>query len=544
MKKLKYIIISLFCLLILPFSVNAASGNIGVSGTSTVVVGNNVTVTVTLSSSTKIGSWQMNLKYDKTYLQLTNTTSEAGGTMMAASSTSGVNKKTYTFTFRTLKTGNTSVSVGSFLAYAFDDLSEMALSSSSKSIKIITQAELEASYSKNNDLASLSVEGFELMPTFSKDVLEYSVVVPEDTKEINIDAKASDGKSSLSGIGKHEVTNGSNTFDVVVRAENGGEKVYKIFVEVKDNNPINVSVNDNDYTVVKIREYLPTINHYDEYNVTINGYEIPSYKNDNTGLVLVGLKNNKGDIYLYIYDEKNKKFDKYSEVGANKITIFPLKTDLELNGYVKTSVKIGEEDFDAYSYNDNSNYVVIYGVNVETGEEGFYLYDKQNQIISKYNDEYINDLQETVKLYSYIIIGFSCLFVILLLIIIFRKPKRRIKNPIVGEINREKDSEVIKDDDNPKEVNEKEDDSTLVNLDLKDIENKNIEEEKQEDKKKEKKVKKEKKKEKKKAKKEKNETTEKMDKTDVQDENNENPIKNENLDEEMYNLFEDDSKKK
>ena len=85
MRKIKVILISLFCLLVIPKTVFAASGKIYVCGTSTVVVGNNVTVTVTLSSSTLIGSWEMSLNYDKNYLQLRSATSESNGIRMAAS---------------------------------------------------------------------------------------------------------------------------------------------------------------------------------------------------------------------------------------------------------------------------------------------------------------------------------------------------------------------------------------------------------------------------------------------------------------------------
>ena len=77
MKKIKLILMSLFCILAFPNLVNAASGKINVTGTSTVVVGNNVTVTVTLSSNTPIGSWEMSLNYDKNYLQLRSTNSES-----------------------------------------------------------------------------------------------------------------------------------------------------------------------------------------------------------------------------------------------------------------------------------------------------------------------------------------------------------------------------------------------------------------------------------------------------------------------------------
>ena len=174
MKKLKILILGFICLLFMPGMVDAASGSISVSGTSSAVVGNRVTLTVTLSSGTSIGSWQMDLNYDRSYLQLVSSTAEAGGTSMVNSSASGVRSKSYTFVFKTLKTGNTRVSVSSYLAYAYSDLSQISLTSSSKSIRIMTQEELEASYSKDNNLKSLSVtvgeESYEIDPDFSADI--------------------------------------------------------------------------------------------------------------------------------------------------------------------------------------------------------------------------------------------------------------------------------------------------------------------------------------------------------------------------------------
>jgi len=322
-KKIKILLLAICCLVVMPFECLASSANINVTGTSTAVVGNKVTVTVTLSSSTKIGSWQMNLNYDKSYLQLTNSTAEAGGTGIAGYDAKGLNKKTYTFTFKTLKTGSTKVSVGSYLAYDYNTMDEMSLTANSKMIKIITQQELEASYSKDNNLASLDVEGFLLSPSFEKDVTEYAVVVPEDTKSIKISAKARDGKASVSGTGEKEVTSGTNNFEITVRAENGSEKVYKINVEVKDANPINANVDGNLYTVVKIKDYLPSLNTYQDHTILIEDMEIPAYKNDNTGLVLVGLKDSAGEISLFIYDENDGS---YKEKG---FAIDFMKKDIE-----------------------------------------------------------------------------------------------------------------------------------------------------------------------------------------------------------------------
>lgn len=448
MRKIKVILISLFCLLVIPKTVFAASGKINVSGTSTVVVGNNVTVTVTLSSSTLIGSWEMSLNYDKNYLQLRSATSESNGIRMAASTATGVKSKSYTFTFKTLKKGSTSVSVGGYLAYDYADLSEISLSSNSKKINIITQAELEASYSKNNNLASLGVEGFTLTPEFNANTLEYSVIVPEDTKNVNITGTVQDKKASITGVGVQQVNQGNNKFLVTVKAENGSEKTYTINVDVKDENPIEVTVGDKKYTVVKIKENLPIASLYNEYSIKINEFDIPAYKNDYTGLVLVGLKDTEGNISLFIYDDENNSYKEYNELKSSQITIYPLKPEENIEGYKKGNVKIQDIDVEGFYLNEDSDFLVIYGVNVETGDKGFYMYDKKMQTLIKYNDELSSLLSEKIKLYTYIIIGFISLSVVMLIIIIVLVCKKGKKKKRGKDKEKVVEEKIKKDDKN------------------------------------------------------------------------------------------------
>ena len=289
------------------------------------------------------------------------------------------------------------------------------------------------------------MENFELTERFSKDTLEYNVVVPEDTKEINIVAQAEDSKSNITGIGTKEVTLGNNTFQVVVRAENGSEKTYTINVLVKDANPINVKVGNANYTVVKIKENLPPVTNYNDYTLIIDDIEIPAYKNDNTNIVLVGLKDESGNVNLFMYDEDKKEYKEYKEIGVNKITIIPLSTKEEIKGYKKDSITINNQKCDVYVYNEKSNFVIIYGMNVETGEKGYYMYDKKTQVISKYNDEYVNDLNKKLETYSYIIIGFSSLLIIMFIVLIFlvtkknkKKQKKNIKPEVINHNNDKK----------------------------------------------------------------------------------------------------------
>lgn len=448
MKRIKKFFMAMLIGLLFPCIVNAASGSINIASSSTVVVGNKVTVTVTISSGTKMGSWQMSLNYDKSYLQLTNSTARDGGTFMIDyAEDPGVLKKTYTFTFKTLKSGTTKLSVDGYRAYVSSDLSALSLSANTKQIRIITQAELEASYSKNNNLSALEVEGFTLTPEFKTDVLEYSVVVPENTKEVNIKATVQDKRASVNGIGTQAVNSGANKFSVVVRAQSGAEKTYVINVEVKDENPINVTVNGKNYTVVKIKENLPAASLYTETTININGFEIPAYKNDNTNLVLVGLKDEEGNISLYIYNKDKNEYQEYNEIGVNKITIYPLTSNEEIKGYKKDTITINGVKVDGYYYTKDSDYVIIYGINVETGDKGFYMYDKKMQSLIKYNDEYIIDLNKKIGLYSYIIIGFSGVFILMIIIMIAlakkKSGKKKNQKPIEKEIKKNVDEKNV-----------------------------------------------------------------------------------------------------
>ncbi len=448
MKRIKKFFMAMLIGLLFPCIVNAASGSINIASSSTVVVGNKVTVTVTISSGTKMGSWQMSLNYDKSYLQLTNSTARDGGTFMIDyAEDPGVLKKTYTFTFKTLKSGTTKLSVDGYRAYVSSDLSALSLSANTKQIRIITQAELEASYSKNNNLSALEVEGFTLTPEFKTDILEYSVVVPENTKEVNIKANVQDKRASVNGIGTQAVNPGANKFSVVVRAQSGAEKTYVINVEVKDENPINVTVNGKNYTVVKIKENLPAASLYTETTININGFEIPAYKNDNTNLVLVGLKDEEGNISLYIYNKDKNEYQEYNEIGVNKITIYPLTSNEEIKGYKKDTITINGVKVDGYYYTKDSDYVIIYGINVETGDKGFYMYDKKMQSLIKYNDEYIIDLSKKIELYSYIIIGFSGVFILMIIIMIAlakkKSGKKKNQKPIEKEIKKNVDEKNV-----------------------------------------------------------------------------------------------------
>lgn len=435
-------------ILLLPICVKASNGTISVTGGSTAVVGNKVTITVTLKG-TALGSWEMDLKYDKNYLQLLSSTAEGGGTYMVNAATSALKSKSYTFTFKALKSGSTSVNVGSYLVYDFNDQSQVNITSSSKkTIKIMTQAELEESYSKDNNLKSLSVEGFDISPSFSKDVLNYSAVVPEDTTVVKVIAVANDSKSSIKGAGEVEVDLGINTIDIIVTAENGSEKTYTISLEVKDSNPISVTVLDKEYTLVKAERYLTKPEGFVSKTIQIDNIEIPAFYNENCNITLIGLKDSEGKIQLFSYNEDDKNYKKYVTINSSNLNLMVMDLNEEIKGYSKYTQNIADEEIQVYKFNSDSRYCLVYAKNLATGEDDYYMYDSKLGSAILYNSEYSDYLLDQNQMFIYIICALGTIaFILIILLISLTKNKNKKKKIKNGKVNDKKNL--------PKEEDEK-----------------------------------------------------------------------------------------
>ena len=444
MKKVKVLLVGILVSFILPIMVNAASANISIKTSGQAVVGNTITATVNLSSGTPMGSWQYVISYDSSKLQLVS-----GQTNVAdyTSTASGVKSKSYTLKFKILKSGSASINVGSYLIYAIDD-SQMSVNASNASIKSMTQAELEATYSKNNNLKFLGVEGYEISPAFNKDTLEYTAVVPSTVDKINITATKEDGTASIDGAGEKEVKEGANPFEITVTAQNGATKTYKLVVTVEDINPIEVKIGGTTYNVVKRADNIETKpKGFEETTITINEVEVPAFKSETLGLTLVGIKDEKGNVKLAIYNDG--KYSLYEEINSNNITIYLLDLK-ELKGFEKTTVEINGTEVEAYKL--SNDFVIIYGKNVETGDESFYIYDIKEKTFQRYNDEKLNELKKQMKTYMYVIYAFGGTIILIFICFIISCIAKSKRKRRLAKIENIKEKEAVEDflDEKPK----------------------------------------------------------------------------------------------
>ena len=422
MKKIKNFVLGiLLTALLIPIGVNAASGSVSISTSGKAVVGSTITATVTISSGSPLGSWDILVNYDSSRLRLVSGANHIVGYVENGNTKS----RSFTLKFQALASGNAYINVGSYQVYAYDE-SMMGISPRNASIRIMTQAELEATYSKDNNLKALSVEGYELSPEFNKDTLEYEVTVPSTVDKVNIIATKNDSTATVEGAGEKEVVEGANPFEIVVTAQNGTTKTYKITVTVEDLNPIEAKIGNGSYTIVKRKDNLEAPTGFDEATVTIGEFEIPAFKSEVLGITVVGIRDEEGNIFYAIYD--NGKYTLYNELNSNSITIYTLPLKDDLKGFVKTTIKINGMEVEVYKLNKSSKFSIVYGKNVETGKESYYMYDEEEHTFQRYNQEYIESLQKDLQNYLYVIYAFGgALLLICFCFIITKSAKRKAR---------------------------------------------------------------------------------------------------------------------
>lgn len=409
MKKMIKKILLVLAVFFLFENVHAASLGISASNNS-VTIGSSVVIRVTASELA--GRFSV--------------TSSNGSVLSGGASSTWIENSTQTFTFKANNVGTSTITVTPV------DVADYSgnVYSTSKSITVNVKAKPVIVLSGDNSLSSLGVEGKELSPTFNRDTLEYSVELEPETTSINVLATPSHGGAGIAGAGVREVVDGANRLEVVVTAENGTSRTYVINASVKEYNPIEQIVDGKKYTVVRKKSLLTAPENYNETTIKIGDEEVPAFTSEVTKYTLIGLKNESGNINLYVY--KDGKYMPYTEYTFNKVILYPMElkeSDIPA-GYEKTDITYNDQKIIAYKTSELSNYSLLYGMNIETGETNIYMYDEVEDTLQIYNDEEIillNEKIETLKIVVAVLAGI-CSFLFLLCIILgSRKNKSKEK---------------------------------------------------------------------------------------------------------------------
>lgn len=454
-KKFKYLLVLL--LLVIPYNkVFGLSVSISCSSRGEVYVGDTFDVTI-YGSASEEAYWQSD------YVSSSgNIRSNSGSGSVFSDSPSSSLSKTYSFTATSEGTATVSQSFmvsdeqGNDSEYSSNTCyinviqpSSPSQSNSSVGADITgvyygdddytsddPQVQVDESLSNNNYLKSITVNKGKLSPDFNKDKTEYSIMVDGDVDKINISAEIEEAKASMTGTGEKTLSEGLNRFEIEVVAENGEKRVYVINVTRKEKDPIEVTINKKKYTILKKEGSLRVPEGFKKTSITIDKQEVVAYKNDTTGYLIVALVDQNGKASWFKYNQSNSTYTKYNELNINGIKLIllePNKEDIPYK-YYEVTFEINKEEITGYALEYESPFRLVYGLNVKTGEKGFYLYDaKENTLQRFYNVqvEIYTDLVKKMEILGIALLGIILVFGVIIIcqFALRKKIKKYVANP-------------------------------------------------------------------------------------------------------------------
>lgn len=436
MKKIKYILISFICFILFSYTVNAASASI-TSNYYTITKGGSVTVTATVTSDSPIVSIEGTLMCKGAGVN-------SGVNMEFDDVSNSLYSKSYSATVKSTSSGTIVCSVNGAR------LTNMASGSwqniGDKSISITVKEPVyipPKTYSSNNYLKSLGIEGYSISPDFSKDILEYSIEVPNGTEKVNIIFDKEDSTSSVSGAGEINVNEGSNKIEVKVTAENGNVRTYVINITVKELDPIEVKIDGKKYNIIRKEGILEVPENYEKSSIKIGEDDVLCYKNIVTGNIIIGLRDEEGVSRYYSYDDKSNKYTLYNgyKIGGVNLNILSMPSSKLPLGFSKASFTYNDNKIDGYQYFEKgvtyaadeevkgNDFYLIYAINELSGEEGLYVYDKLEGTIQRFNDNLIMSYQNKIDTYFlYLLISLMVLAITIITFILLLSKKKKHKH--------------------------------------------------------------------------------------------------------------------
>ena len=419
-----------------------------------VMVGNDVTVNMKVTSDTPLGTAEIMLSYDPAILEFVSGTSANGGAgaIKILGTMNSADQKAFNFTlkFKTLKAGNAKISVTSQEIY---DVNSAAISLSkqgSATVKVTSPA----TTSKDATLKSLKISPGTLTPAFSAAVDSYTAEVDKDTADLVVNAVASNAGAHVTLQGEKGLKAGENQVVVKVTAEDGQTiKNYTIKVtkpEGGETTPAtnaggetgeaqfssaSVTIHDVVYSIASSFDEATLPEGFEAKTYQYKGTEVMAGKGLEKDILLLYLKDEGGNGGFFIYNEAADSWSQFVEVKTTEkaVVIMPLDTDTAApEGFKEQQIEIDGIKVTGWVADSESKpeYCLFYGMNWN-GEKNFYRYDLSEKTVQRYfasgvtNDKYVelaktySDLLKDYHLQFYILIAISVLALALLIIVIF-----------------------------------------------------------------------------------------------------------------------------
>ena len=397
------------------------------------VIGENVTLTVNLSSNIEIFGFDVHIQYDASKLDFVSGSSDiasvngGNGRITLYSDTCSSKNVTATLVFKAKEAGSHNVYLTADSSVYDNDVVKMNLVASTGVITATSEAPASAdNYLKNltvyvEDENGNTTNGW-FWPAFNKDTTQYYLNVDGNAKKLAITANANSVTSTVS-LNNPELVVGNNNINITVKAQDGSTKTYVIAVtkaekateretesesQTESKNPDETTGSDpnTSNTKVTIGNKTYTITDYNNEMTLPEGYEIIDYdyKGNNiktlkglgTGLILVAFVDDTSNVQSFVYDETADDFYKFitANVKSAQYVLVDMPSVVEdINipaNYTLSSINYDNSVLVAYVSGDSKIYIVS-AIDCN-GKKGLYYLDSENNTIMRYfeNENTIN----------------------------------------------------------------------------------------------------------------------------------------------------------
>lgn len=415
----KLILVSILFFMSFMIKVDAASISITASSTK-VTVGS--TVKITGKASSIAGKFSVTSSNSSVL-------SGGGSTFLDNSSAS--------YTFKANKAGKATITLKAVDAADYNEKTF----NGSKSITITVVNKSSGSSSSNsnksntnlssdNALKTLTVSNGKLTPNFSKEKTEYQVEVENDVEKIKISATANDKEATIKGLGEKKLSVGKNSFGIVVIAENGKTKTYTVVVNRKEEDPVYVKIGNEQYQIVRNYKDVNIPKNFKETKIMIQEKEVPAFYDEITKFTLVLLRDENNNTAFYICDVDRGTYTLFQEETFSSIRLLILDMPKKRvpEGYLEYKETINGKEYSVYKLNKHSDYSLVYALNLDTGKEDLYLFDKEENTVQRFTMEQNTFMQEKYDKLFYITIGLCGILVVLVIIVfVLLKSKNKKK---------------------------------------------------------------------------------------------------------------------
>ncbi len=396
----------------------AESGSMSITAPGEATIGQNITVTIAMSSAVPILAMQFNFNYNAELFDYVSAegadvgTTSPSGTIPFRDEGKGQNKYEIKVVLKPKAIGTANFSATDMVALGVENnkKTRIDLQSNSPTTQVMAEPETEDPTFSDATLSSLSIAETSLNEPFAKWTINYSCSVPYDVTVLHISAKSSQGGKTEVGGPYTDLAVGNNVITVKSYAKSGKVMTYTINVnraaapapapetepatepetetETEPVKDTTVTIDGKEYVISKTFPEDEIPDGYTAGTLDIGGNTIQSVTNDVTGLNLVYLTDADENGAIYIYDKETKTFEKYIAFKSGKnvyVYLDASHASEKPEGMAETKCEIQGNEVKVYTPDKDSEFVYFYAVNSK-GERIWYVYDTVEKTIQRSNN--------------------------------------------------------------------------------------------------------------------------------------------------------------